>query len=300
MYDENVNEGEVEKSGKDLGTTSDFMTDLAKEVIIVTKVTMDRILRTDTKYAGDAITLYMFYSYTANWQGTQQPKSTNSYAMKGLHWTEERVLRAKKILLDLDLIENVKSRNKNNKITGHYIRVKYLPMAQNLAKKPHQGNTTPWDSQAMENPGTNACIQLGKYSKTNNEILPTTSAGVETPPPDRKDQYIVDTITAFREVNHMVERLYGQKHQRAAAATIYKAIGLDEIKKTLRLFSEHKTEKYIPVVTTPVQFADNYEKLKIYLSKDKGKEAYNMKTLQGKHQQSIEIKTLNPFYKRAE
>jgi hypothetical protein len=51
----------------------------------------------------DAFVLYGFYQYTGIWQGTDQPKATDGYCMKGLRWSDRKFRRAKTALIELDL-----------------------------------------------------------------------------------------------------------------------------------------------------------------------------------------------------
>lgn len=75
---------------------------------------------------GDVLALYTFYRYTANWQNTDQPKAVDKYCMKGLGWGKIKFAHAKNILIDLNLIEKVPSRNVDGHITHWYIKVNYV------------------------------------------------------------------------------------------------------------------------------------------------------------------------------
>lgn len=77
--------------------------------------------------SGDPLKLYGLYYNTAKRQNTNQPKCTTSFAARACHWSERRVRRTKKILIGLNLIEDVVAIHpKTRKITGHYIKVKYI------------------------------------------------------------------------------------------------------------------------------------------------------------------------------
>ncbi len=98
--------------------------DVNQEPIVLSKATLDRFLKEDKP--GDLIALYTFYYYTAKWQRTNQPKSTTHYTAKGLKWSVDKVRKNKKILINLNLIEDIVTKDKTNKITGHYIKVKFI------------------------------------------------------------------------------------------------------------------------------------------------------------------------------
>lgn len=95
------------------------------ELIILTKQTMDSFLNSDFKPKGDLIQLYIFYYYTSKWQKTNQVKCTTSYVAQGLEISEARVRAAKKELTNLGLIEDVKTYDDKNRISGHYVLLRY-------------------------------------------------------------------------------------------------------------------------------------------------------------------------------
>ena len=98
--------------------------DRNEEPVVISKHTLDVLLKQDKP--GDLIALYTFYYYTAKWQRTNQAKCTTGYVAKGLGWTEERVRARKKVLIGLNLIQNVVAKNDNNQIAGHYVRIKFI------------------------------------------------------------------------------------------------------------------------------------------------------------------------------
>lgn len=99
---------------------------IENELVILSKATIDRILELKEVNIPDVIALYTFYYYTAKWQKTNQPKSTTGYTAKGLNITEERVVKAKKALIDLGLIENIRNVDEKGKVTGWYIKINYI------------------------------------------------------------------------------------------------------------------------------------------------------------------------------
>ena len=137
--------------------------DKKEEPIIISKITSDIILNKDSdrgivqKYPADLMALYWLYYYIAKWQGTNSPKSTTSFAAKGLKWSEDRVRRAKKQLIELRLIEDITSRNKDtNKITGHYIYVKFIWWDKNKIENHTQENPDCGKPLTVENSEGNA------------------------------------------------------------------------------------------------------------------------------------------------
>lgn len=119
--------------------------DINQEPIVISKITSDIFLKQE--HPADLMALYWFYYYTAKWQKTDKAKATTSYTAKGLKWSEDRIRRTKKILIQLGLIEDITSRDKDtNKITGHYIYVKFIWWDKNKIddldqEKPHSEKT---------------------------------------------------------------------------------------------------------------------------------------------------------------
>ena len=103
------------------------LNDIADSLIIFNKITFDRLLKSETP--ADSIALYTFYYYTAKWQGTNQPKCTTSYVANGLKWSESRVRKAKKELLDIGLVEDITSKDESGKIIGHFVKVNYFSLS---------------------------------------------------------------------------------------------------------------------------------------------------------------------------
>jgi hypothetical protein len=142
------------------------------EPMIIHKSTMDTFLAENKRYRSDLISLYLFYYYTAKWQKTNQPKATSGYTMKGLGWGRERFSNAKNKLLELKLIEDKKSYDGNNRITGHYIYVKFIWSNSTLRDSYSMDNqhkdSTLRDSYSMDNPEGNALSLNNKYISLKN------------------------------------------------------------------------------------------------------------------------------------
>ena len=96
--------------------------DINQEPIVISKITSDIFLKQE--HPADLMALYWFYYYTAKWQGTDKARATTSYAAKGLKWSEDRIRRTKKILIQLGLIEDIQ--NKKGKFEKCYIYVKFI------------------------------------------------------------------------------------------------------------------------------------------------------------------------------
>ncbi len=106
----------------------DFIED---NLIILSKQTIDAFLADD--HPDDLIALYVFYYYTAKWQRTNQIKATRSYVIKALNWGKDRFTRTNNKLVELGLIEPFTRRDATGKVSGHYVRIKYLWKQESLA-----------------------------------------------------------------------------------------------------------------------------------------------------------------------
>lgn len=101
--------------------------DYLNEPIVKSKGLMDLIWSHPEKKARSELnSLYDFYLYTAKWQKTNQVKATTGYVANHFGWHKDKVKKRKKELTEMGLIENVAVRDHENKISGHYILVKFL------------------------------------------------------------------------------------------------------------------------------------------------------------------------------
>jgi hypothetical protein len=110
----------------------------------ITRESFERIMATGGKDTGDMVALWMFYAYTAKWQNTNQPRATRGFVEKGLKWTKERIIKAKKKLLLLNLIEDVTRRDaETGQMAGCYVKVNHLPASKDVhcLDFPHGGES---------------------------------------------------------------------------------------------------------------------------------------------------------------
>jgi hypothetical protein len=98
--------------------------DLANEPIVLSKGLLDLLLKQE--HSTDLIGLYCFYYYTAKWQKTNQVRATTNYTAKGLGWSAQKVRNNKNTLLALELIENIRMQDEQGRVSGYYIKVKFL------------------------------------------------------------------------------------------------------------------------------------------------------------------------------
>lgn len=97
---------------------------IENQLVILSKQTLDKFLEYEN--VSDLISLYVFYYYTAKWQKTNQPKCTINYICKGLKWGKDKVIKTRKCLEDIGLIQQIKRINKKGQIIGWYIKINYV------------------------------------------------------------------------------------------------------------------------------------------------------------------------------
>lgn len=153
--------------------------DASEWTVAMTRQTIERILKGDSelKDRGDMVALWMFYAYTCRWQNTLQARATTNYAAEGLGWSEERVRKAKKALVAMGLIEDVRVTDDiSGKVYRWFIKVRYLAKrAETTLPVFHSvENATVWDSGR----------QMLKYSKRK---LSDTLKGNSLPKPTKED-----------------------------------------------------------------------------------------------------------------
>lgn len=134
------------------------MIDIANHLVVIPKAVFDIFLKRSDP--ADLIALYVFYYYTAKWQKTNRIRATTGYCATGLHWGEERVRKAKKQLIELDLVHDVRTIDKESrKAKGWYIQITYIMKNENVVN--HLKTTLPplpdgGSSHKVESEYTNA------------------------------------------------------------------------------------------------------------------------------------------------
>lgn len=89
--------------------------------VAISKSTLELLLG-NSDYA-KITPLYMFYLYTAKWQNNWSIRATTGYTSKAVGMGIDSVIKHKKKLIDLGLIEDIQRRNDKGAIEGHYIKI---------------------------------------------------------------------------------------------------------------------------------------------------------------------------------
>lgn len=104
----------------------------ANEIFWMTFYTYDRIMEEGGKNWADAFALYVRLIEQTRIQQTNQTRSLNVFLKKWLWRWDERLKKARKVLKDLWLIDDVEIRDTLGRIVSHYVRVNYLIDEQKL------------------------------------------------------------------------------------------------------------------------------------------------------------------------
>ena len=125
------------------------LNDIADDLLILNKITIDRLFRLEN--CADCIALYVFYYKTAKWQKTNTVKANDQYVKKSLKWGISKIQKTKQTLKEHGLIDIVQ-RRKDGKIDGWFIKVSYLVnerKADEIKIKVQESNNT--QNEQVEN-----------------------------------------------------------------------------------------------------------------------------------------------------
>ena len=245
------------------------MYDVNQEPLVTSKATFDIFLKQENP--SELIALYHFYYYTAKWQKTNKVKATTAYVANGLKWSQDRVRRTKKTLIELGFIEDVKTKDEKTKsITGHYIKINFIWTKSHPHENPEYGL-----SQSMENLETNAySINTSINTFTNNK-----NALRE----DNNKKRIRNLFPQNIKISQFDEfwKLYPRKVDKGKALTIWKRLAnkkdspnWTDIKNALQEqidTDRWKTPKFIPHPATWLnqsRWLDDPSEMKSYSRED--------------------------------
>lgn len=145
------------------------LNDISENLLIFNKATIDKLFQSENP--ADVVSLYIFYYYTAKWQHTNQPKCTTHYTANALKWGEAKTRKVKKQLSELGLIEDVKSRDENGEISGHFIKVNYILKQSTLSNIHTLKNPQGGEIHSVAGSETNALKEYIKCLKKEIEML---------------------------------------------------------------------------------------------------------------------------------
>lgn len=77
----------------------------------------------EEKNPSDLLALYELYLYVSKIHNTNYIKCNTLQTSNLLKWSEEKVRKTKKVLIQLNLIKDVQKLLDNGQIEGHYIKI---------------------------------------------------------------------------------------------------------------------------------------------------------------------------------
>lgn len=122
---------------------------LEQKVIIISTQTICNLF--DYENWADLVALYMFYHKQCKIQKTNQSFTTSNFVMQWLRWWRDRFAKAKNLLTDLWLVEDISDKWEDWKIKWWYIKLNYIESTddQNIlnSTKNHPTDLTQCGSQ---------------------------------------------------------------------------------------------------------------------------------------------------------
>jgi hypothetical protein len=270
--------------------------DVQKEPIVMSFPLLDKIFKQPKENKpSDLLALYAFYYYTAKWQKTNQPKATTNYAANGLKWTTDRIRNTKKVLIKLGLIENVISRNEENTITGHYIKINFIWSQTHTNENQYHGNST---LRGKPECGASQSVGLGTpnaLSSSNGNALSSSKQSLSDPTgtdddikkktsssngngskPSIKKRNTKFLQTAIR-LSDIIKQTKNMKHthQQIKSWTndlrlLNEGNGIDQdrMDKALDWYEKNIGGEYIPVIESGSSFREKFIKLEAAMKRN--------------------------------
>lgn len=249
--------------------------DIKNEPTILSKALLDLFLQHDNP--DELIALYVFYYYTAKWQGTNYPKAVNNYAMKGLRWGETRLLKNKKILLRLGLIENKRTVDNYGRVLGHYVKVNFVFSNHDIIALQKSRTSI---AQTLDFEGSNTIEEYNKEKELNYIVRPTrgrtnnavkrTRTNFGSDGNDEKFQSFAERI--FDIVRKKKNIIINSSKLKQSVDPIRKLFKLDlagtdkekfsQMRKALEYLEENMyKDQYCPVVESGAAFREKFQKV---------------------------------------
>lgn len=211
------------------------LNDISEHLLILNKTTIDKLFRTENP--ADVVSLYIFYYYTAKWQQTNQPKCTTYYTANALQWSETKTRKIKNQLLELGLIEDVKSRDTNGKISGHFIKVNYILKQSTLSNIHTLENPQGGEIYGVAENETNALKEYIKCLKKDIEMLKNNNNI------SYKENVITDVINLYNEICVSLPKVKTVSNARKTA--IKSLVNKYDIEQIQTVFTKAETSNFL-------------------------------------------------------
>lgn len=224
--------------------------------------TYDRIMEEWGKNWPDAFALYVKLIKQSRIQQTNQTYSLNSFLKDWLKRTDERLKKARTVLKNLWLINDVVIRDELGKIAWHYVRVNYLinenkirtlGIDYNLSTTPEiQGVDNTMSGKSETNALSNININAWSNTKENN----TESDKLSSPKQDSVTPTLEAGDLTFEKIYNLFYHKSWHKPSEQKCRKVFESLNLDKewyemLVKDLKLFKMEykywvKDQKYRP------------------------------------------------------
>ena len=237
---------------------------LEQKIILTSTQTICNLF--DYENWADLVALYMFYHKQCKLQKTNQSFTTSNFVMQWLRWGRDRFAKAKNLLTDLWLVEDISDKWEDWKIKGWYIKLNYIESTddQNIldATKNHPTDLTQCGSQrtnAWSTKGINAWSDKGS-----SHIEEKTSTEKSKPKRSSSIRKVSEHIRAIYvpPTKLMVEERLGQKRW---VDKFYEILTLEKMKDPLSL------DNICELYDWTIQFFQEKYDGKIYKDSNTGK-----------------------------
>lgn len=228
----------------------------------ITGETIDFILR---ELGSEALALYTAYAGIVQWQQTTTVKATTSFMAQRMKWSEDKVRKIKKLLVDNQYIEDIRKKDENHKIKGWYIQINYIVKSQRVGKargweKPEYGKK---GGQVLYKESSSALERKESALKESKVLI----SEVETSQ-EKGTNEISQIIELFKEINPALN--YGNKTQRKACEDMIKKFGFSQVMRMTKQVIGIQGMQYAPRATTPYLMYQKLGDFMIYFKEKRG------------------------------
>lgn len=257
--------------------------DGSQEPIVLSKIVIDLLM--SQQAFPELLALYTFYYYTAKWQHTNKPKASVRFTAKALHWDPHKVIKLKKQLKHLGLVEDVKVIDKQGKIKDWYTHVHFIWTKEKIknytgGQEDHHGQmiTTVVDNQCEDSFHQNAL-------RTNNKMLKglinNNNSSTEKSSTKKLDKNKI-YLPIAKELSLIIQTKKNIKHTPSQIAgwadDIRKlkeqnGVSIKRMKIILNWYEANIGGKYIPVVESGKSFREKF--LKLEAAKEREDQSYS-------------------------
>lgn len=165
------------------------------DIIFVT-VAKYKLFMAYGKIGMDAYCLYSHMIFTARLQETNQIYANDTYLRGGLGWSREKTQKAKALLFDLGLVEEITRREKG-KFCGKYLKIKTTTTPFEIVSINQPCDGKPADGKAACGESTVNALTNNINSLTKKESVPSETHNSET-----YKQYVNKLYTLSEKINN--------------------------------------------------------------------------------------------------